>query len=133
VPTSHEVPPTPDPGVLLRMVWQGFFSELQGGLSRVGESEVASQLEHVLVRSQILRGVPQHFSFMAYSVPRLTREQRANMKMGGRRTLELELLGGLIQVELDDFGRVNWLYVSELPALYDQLNTSLRRIAEGKV
>ena len=35
--------------------------------------------------------------------------------------LIIDIAGGRVRVDLDDFGQINWFYIKNIPGLYDKL------------
>lgn len=112
-------------GPVLKDPWDNVSRELWGALHEIGEIDVATQFENVMVPLQGLKGSENEFSFMAFPVPRLTREQREKMDVRDFRSITVRVRGGRIRIDLDVFGQINWFYVYDLPDLYHQLKNSI--------
>lgn len=113
------------PGPMLKESWSNIFGEILTAVRDVGELETCMQLENVMVPLQNIKGSEREFSFMAYPVPRLTREQREKMEVRDFRSITVRLRAGRIQIGFDVFEQINWLSVSDIPELYLDLKRSL--------
>jgi hypothetical protein len=113
------------PGPVLRESWADHWGEFLAAVRHIGEVEAATQLESVMVPLQTMNGSEREFSFMAYPIPRLTREQREEMELRDSRSVSVKVLNGRIRIDLDDFGQINWFYVFDLPELYHKLERSI--------
>lgn len=101
--------------VLLASICADEVAGLMSELSRLDRQEVAAQLSNVVVPSQALPGDSATFSFMAYPWPRLTQEQRESVSV---------VVGeGTVGLDLDEFGQINWFYVSGVPVMYRLLRS----------
>jgi hypothetical protein len=103
-------------------------SELARELQRIGETTLVFQVANVLVPKQRVAGVPEEFSFLAYPMPYLTREQREAAGIQEWRSVSVNLGEARIRIDLDDFGQINWFYVSDLPGMYSDLTEALAKI-----
>ncbi|HJS92176.1 MAG TPA: hypothetical protein VJ738_19575 [Steroidobacteraceae bacterium] len=112
-------------GPVLKDPWDNISEELRGALREIGELDVAKQFASVMVPLQGLKGSENEFSFMAYPVPRLDREQREKMAVRDFRSVTVGVRSGRIRIDLDVFGQINWFYVYDLPELYHQLQNSM--------
>lgn len=108
----------PPDGVMLKTTCPEMVNELICHLRCVGKEVIASQLEDVIIPFQALGGHGENFSFMAYPIPRLTFEQRQLMDLQDTVSLEIRYLSGLVRIDLDDFGKINWFYITGLPGIY---------------
>lgn len=104
-------------GVMLRDAYPQILVELATHLES-SDQDIVQQLHNVLVVSQVINGDPANFSFMAYPVPRLTFEQRQLMNLQGARSVNVDLPESRIRIDLDDFGKINWFYITNLPEMY---------------
>jgi hypothetical protein len=116
-------------GTALRESWANIWADLPVALHDLGEIDVATQLERVMVPLQNLKGSENEFSFMAFPVPRLTREQLEKIALRDERSIIVRIRNGRIQIEVDDFGQSNWFYVFGLPELYHSLRKSIADLA----
>lgn len=112
-------------GAALLGSWTNISADLLAALRGLGEIDVAAQLECVMVPLQNLKGSENAFSFMAFPIPQLTREQRDEIVLRDERSIVGRIGNGRIQIDLDDFGQINWLYVFDLPELYHRLKQSI--------
>ena len=104
-------------GVMLRDAYPQILVELATHLES-SDQDIVQQLHNVLVVSQVINGDPANFSFMAYPVPRLTFEQRQLMDLQGARSVNVDIPESHIRIDLDDFGKINWFYITNLPEMY---------------
>lgn len=117
-PEESELPATS--GVMLRDAYPQILEKLAEHIDELGQ-DIVQQLNDILVASQVLNGTPENFSFMAYPVPRLTFEQRQLMDMQGTTSINVDLQESHIRIDLDDFGKINWFYITNLPEMYAAL------------
>lgn len=80
------------------------------------------QVPRAVVIRQRMRGTPEDFSFAALSAPRLSLEERRSMALRPSRRVPIPCDGGAIEILLDDFGEVNYLYVKRLPKVFSRLS-----------
>lgn len=104
-------------GVMLRVAYPQILVELETHLED-SDRYIVQQLPNLLVVSQVISGAPANFSFMAYPVPRLSFEQRQTMDLQGARSVNVNLPGSHIRIDLDDFGKINWFYITNRPEMY---------------
>lgn len=119
-------------GPFLKESWDNISGKLLEALTAIGEIDIATQFARVMVPLQGINGSENEFSFMAFPVPRLTREQRERMELRDERSIIVSLRNGRIQIDLDDFGQINWFYVLDLPEQYHQLARSLAALREAE-
>lgn len=105
---------------MLRDAYPQILEKLAEHIDGQGQ-DIVQQLNDTLVASQVLNGTPENFSFMAYPVPRLTFEQRQLMDMQGTTSINVYLQESHIRIDLDDFGKINWFYITNLPEMYAAL------------
>ena len=86
---------------------------------------IALQLDAVWVASQVVAGTENDFSFMAYPIPRPTLAERRLMELVDEESIVISENNTSIRIDLDDFGRVNWFYVKNLPFAFQQITRSL--------
>lgn len=109
--------------VLLASICADEVAGLMSELSRLDRQEVAAQLSNVVVPSQALPGDSATFSFMAYPWPRLTQEQREKAVLRERESVSVVVGEGTVRLDLDEFGQINWFYVSGVPVMYRLLRS----------
>ncbi|HEV2189601.1 MAG TPA: hypothetical protein VGR70_20490, partial [Stellaceae bacterium] len=68
-------------GVMLRDVSPEICLALSKSLRASGDAELAAQMERVVVPVQGFPGTTEDFSFVAWPIPRLTKEERYNMEL----------------------------------------------------
>jgi len=112
-------------GIRLKDACPDFVSAIRQHLERVGRDGVSRELDDVVVPAQALGGVDDDFSFMAYAVPRLTQNERKRMNLVESEEISIPLADSIIRIDLDDFGKINWFYVKNWPAIYGQLKQRL--------
>jgi hypothetical protein len=118
MPTIEEHEMSSPSGVMLRDACPKILAKVVEYFDKSGIQYLARQLNEVLVVSQALNGTPDNFSFMAYPVPRLNFEQRQSMDLQETQTIDVHLADAYIRIDLDDFGKINWFYVKNLPEMY---------------
>lgn len=117
---------TAPPGVMLRDAYPDILVKLAEYFDGIDQN-IVQQLNDILVVSQVLKGTPENFSFMAYPVPRLTFEQRQATDMQGTKSVSVKLSESHITIDLDDFGKINWFYITNVPEMYAALQKYLPR------
>lgn len=109
------------PAVMLKDACPSIFLRITEELNKRGTDQLIRQLNTVSIALQALDGAPESFSFMAYPVPGLTFEQRQSMDLKGAESIEMNLGSAQIRIDLDDFGQVNWFYVTNMPGMYSEI------------
>ena len=109
------------PAVMLKDACPSIFLGLTEQLSKLGADQLTRQLNNVSIALQALDGTPESFSFMAYPVPGLTLEERQSMDLKDTESVEMNLGPAQIRIDLDDFGQINWFYVTNLPGMYSEI------------
>lgn len=112
-------------GVLLKEVVPEICDELVLRLMELGCTGVAGEMDRLTVPLQQLDGSENSFSCMAYTEPRLTVAERQRIELRDPVSLSIQCSGGTVVIDLDDFGKINWLRVANLPFLYKSLLNSL--------
>jgi hypothetical protein len=118
-------------GVMLTQACPQLVEGLLVNLRNAGEQGIVDQLERVFVVAQDINGDSQNFSFMAYPVPRLSTAQRQLMELQERRSAVVDIDNGQVRIDLDDFGQINWFYVTKLPSTYKSLKSFVPGIARS--
>lgn len=115
------------PRVELSKVWSTLAHDLSARFADLGRLELADDARRLSIPAQTLDGAPASFSFLAFSFPRLTREERFAMEFQvDEEEFELAAAGAKVRVVLDNFGRINWLYVAGAPDHFEPLQAALR-------
>jgi hypothetical protein len=118
--SEHNEPMFP-PAVMLKDACPLIYQDIREQLKNLGTDRIARQLDSVSIALQALDGSPGSFSFMAYPLPRLTQEQRQAMDLQDPESIDIDLGGAQIRIDLDDFGQINWFYVTNLPGMYSDI------------
>ena len=114
------------PRVDLVEAWPALAQDLVQEFSRLGRSELVEDARRLSIPSQTLGGAPEAFSFLAFSFPRLTREQRyATAFRVDEEEFELAAAGAKVRVVLNNFGRINWLHIADAPDHFAPLQKAL--------
>lgn len=115
------------PRVALSEVWPMLAHDLSSRFADLGRLELADDARRLSIPAQTLDGASENFSFLAFSFPRLTREERLAMAFqADEEEFELAAAGAKVRVVLDNFGRINWLYVTGAPDHFEPLQAALR-------
>lgn len=120
-----------DPFVVDRPLLRDVCLEFAVALVRECENSnlrlLAVELLRVAVPPQQLAGSPEAYSFLAYPVPRLSREERELLQVRENfERIRLRIRGGEVALELDCFGRIGWFFVTGLPQFFEPLQEGLR-------
>ena len=89
--------------------------------------EIGKQLDTVWIPLQMVSGSESDFSFMAYPLPRLTVEERNSMELTGGDTIVIVENKISIRIDLDDFGKINWFYITGMPDVFGEITSALFR------
>ncbi|MEN3111989.1 hypothetical protein ACFONG_19455 [Uliginosibacterium paludis] len=100
--------------------------EISSALVSIGKPELAEQALRVVVPLQRLSGEESCFSFLAYPWPRLTYEERCAIELQEHEPIVLKLEGASIQIDLDDFGQINWLKISNASGWFRDLDQLMK-------
>lgn len=108
-------------GVVLAAAYPAVIELIRKGAPIAVLKHIEGQLNQVFVPSQILDGAEENFSFMAFPIPRLSVEQRLLAHL--QEETEIEVMSGTarIRIVLDEFDRISWFYVEDLPQLFHAL------------
>lgn len=105
-------------GPLLKEIAPGLCGELSARLIDSGRPEVAADLDRLTIPLQQVAGDETSFSCMAYAEPRLSYEERQEIELRDPESLSIQCGAGMVVLNLDDFGKINWLRISNIPSLY---------------
>lgn len=108
-------------GVMLRDAAPNFLKKINAIFREMGHEELIGQMNLIFIACQALRGECNDFSFMAYAIPRLTLEERQLLTLQETREVSIKFDNGVISIDLDDFGMVNWIYIKNLPEIFHEL------------
>lgn len=97
-------------------------SNLSSALQVMGRGDISEQMPRVIVPPQMLAGTENAFSFLAYPWPRLTYEQRCAIDFRDFESVVVKTESAIVQIDLDNFGQVNWLKIACGPTLFEALN-----------
>jgi len=106
---------------LLRDVCATFTRDHVQACEQASRSDLARDVQASAIPPQALAGIPANFSFLAYPVPRYTREQREKLDVVDLDPVVIPLSGGQVKLEIDSFGRVGWFYVEGLPQYFEEI------------
>lgn len=107
------------PKPLLADACRAFASAVTAGCYAISRADLADELARVVLPPQIIAGAAPSFSFLAYSVPRLTREERELLQVRDFELVQVPVGEGVVGLELDAFGKIGWFYVERLPKHYE--------------
>lgn len=115
------------PRVDLAETWPDLARELVLAFASLGREELVDDVTRLSIPAQTLGGSPHDFQMLAFSFPRLTREQRYAMVFRvDEEEFELEAAGAKVRIVLDNFGRITWLRISGAPNQFEPLQAALR-------
>ena len=115
------------PRVALADAWPDLAHDLAAAFVELNRPELAEDASRLTIPAQRLGGNPGDFSFLAFSLPRLTREQRYAVEFRvNEEEFELSAAGASVRVVLDNFDRINWLYVSGVPGRFEPLQAAIQ-------
>jgi hypothetical protein len=106
---------------LLADACRGFAGEVMAGCYAIGRVDLADELARVVLPPQIIAGGAPSYSFLAYPVPRLTREERELLQVQDFELVQVPVRKGVVGLELDAFGKIGWFYVERLPEYYEEV------------
>lgn len=89
--------------------------------------DIGKQLDSVWIPLQMISGSESDFSFMAYPLPRLTPEERNSMELTGADRIVISESKISIRIDLDDFGKINWFYITGMPETFGEITCALSR------
>lgn len=115
-------------GVLLVSVAPKICAEWSAALTSVARLEVAAEILRLTIPLQRIAGSANSFSCMAYSEPRLSLSERQRLNFGESTRLNFECGDGAVALELDEYGRISWIWVSNIPSLYTILDHALNQV-----
>ena len=104
---------------LLAEACGAFASSVAHGCQAIGREDLAEELARVVLPPQIIAGTAPSYSFLAYPVPRLTREERELLQVRDFEVVQVPVGDGVVKLELDVFGKIGWFYVERLPEHYE--------------
>ena len=90
-----------------------------------GETSIADELDRVAIPVQGLAGNSKEFSFMAFSLPRMTAAELRSTPLGQERSVVFDFEQGSVKIDLDDFGRINWMRFLDLEDEFSKLTSIL--------
>ena len=114
-------------GLSLEAACPFLFSRLLEQFS-VLDIKIADQLKKTFLIKQIITGGENDFSFMAYPVPRLTKEELRDAEFCDEISLNVKIESGEVKICFDNFGRINWFYIKNLPDIFKILSKSMQDI-----
>jgi hypothetical protein len=115
------------PRIELAKAWPELVRDLAAAFAVLGRKELVDDITSLSVPAQTLAGSPDDFRMLAFSFPRLTREQRYAMEFRvEEEEFDLATAGASVRVVLDNFGRINWLHVAGAPDHFEPLQLALR-------
>jgi hypothetical protein len=115
-------------GVDFRIVAPDLCHEICSYIADMGYLETALELNKLNIPLQKLNGNEDSFSCMAYAVPKLTLEERQQRELRNSQSISVKCCGGLVKLDLDDFGKICWLWATGLPSLYWAIRSHFQAI-----
>jgi hypothetical protein len=107
--------------LMLKDACPELFQALISYLEKTNRTDLLEQLSALVIKSQALFGNPESFRFVVRPVPSLTSDQAAHIKFRDWENIGLSFLDGFVEVQLDNFGRIEMFYLSKLPTIYNGL------------
>lgn len=107
--------------VMFANVFGEITQRLKVDLEKRERQDVASQLDRLMVVSQMIQGSPENITFAAHPIPLLSSEQRLAMELRDWEKIDISLGGGHITLVLNEFGQIDSLYIKNLPEMYTAL------------
>jgi hypothetical protein len=104
---------------LLADACRAFASAVTAACYAIGRADLATELARVVLPPQIVAGAAPSYSFLAYPVPRLTREERELLQVRDFELVQVPVGDGVVGIELDAFGKIGWFYVERLTDHYE--------------
>ena len=100
--------------------------KMSSELTRLGRESIAEQSLRLVIPLQMLSGEERAFSFLTYPWPQLTYEQRCAIELKEYDPIILVLDGTAIQIDLDDFGQINWLKIKNGPDIFNDVEALMK-------
>ena len=113
------------PAVMLRDACPSLVFDLKAWLSEHDSLEIADQLDSTVVVKQRLGGSPDNFTFLAFPIPRLTLEQRITAGFRPDTSLVLAIGAATATIDIDEFGKICWFEIQNMPSTYAELASHL--------
>ena len=128
--TESTFNPYPDgSGVLLRDAFPEVLPEILGQIAEYNDIEgFKDELNSVRIFGQQLAGHPDNFSFMAYAIPRLSYEDFMSQEIRDEKRLDVKYDKGIVTIVINEFGRIDWFYVMNLPEMYEAINKFMPKL-----
>ena len=104
-----------------------FFSSVLNELEKMNQCAICQEFGEVVLPLQEISGVAQDFSFMAYAWPRLSLEERNSKCLVDPSEMEISVLGGVVKIHFDWFGRIDWFFVKNIPDFFYALRGMVER------
>lgn len=107
--------------LLLKDACPYLFLALLEHLKAIGRRDLLDRLDGLVIQSQALFGNSNSFRFTVVRDPALSRDEAALVEFRDWETIELSFCEGHVEVQLDNFGRMELFYLSKLPCVFDAL------------
>ena len=112
-------------GLMLSIACPSLARNLVTHFQMIKRNDLAVQINNVYIPPQVIGGVLERFSFMAYSIPRINLEQRQVIELRDRETISVEFDNRVVNIDIDEFGFINWFDVSNFPEMYKSITMLL--------
>lgn len=109
------------PKLLFRDACPELFKVLCDHFGLLKRPELIEQLKNLVIPPQALFGNRESFRFIVDRIPVLTADDTSSLQFRDWENIDLETLGGYVDVQLDNFGRIELFYLSKLSRFFDSL------------
>lgn len=107
--------------LLLKNACPEIYKAFYDHFTALGRKELLKPLTGLVIEPQALFGHADSFRFTVVRMPELSQEQAASVPFRDWETLEIDTCGGHVEVQLDNFGRMELFYLSKLPFVFEKL------------
>jgi hypothetical protein len=110
-----------NPGFSLQKACPDLVKDISNYFSNSGNEELVPQIEKTVVKSDSVGIYPNEFFIVAYPDPWWTWEERKARDIKEVKSIHVPIDKGQVRIDLDEVGRITWLYFYGLPQIYEQI------------
>lgn len=116
--------------LLLQDACPDLYHSLSDYLDKESRLALVEQLKILIIDRQALFGNPDSFRFTVKAVPHFSLEQYRYLELRDWEQISMLFGGGYVEIQLDQFGRIELFYLSRLRCVFDVLLKFRGYIAE---